>query len=186
VGTISPLGWPDSAKVALTKALAECSSANQLLETAVRVIGANGGWDAAIAWTLDTRNLTWAPAASWAAAHERAGRVKKVLKHLRAEDGSAIAQTGFDGKIGWFSEPLPQIDTSLTMLAAEGMYSFAVIPLKQEPETTAVLQLCSRQEGRPGAELRVALEAIAAEVASACDALGGPDGTKGKSRWLRR
>jgi hypothetical protein len=185
VGTISPLGWPPSAKLALTESLAACSSGTQLLETAVDVIGTHGGWDAALAWTLDTRTLSWTPAVAWTASHDRAGRLKKMFKHLRADDGSAIAEAGFDGKINWYCEPVPQIDTSLTTLAAEDMRSFAVVPLKQEPETTVVLQLCSRHEGRPGAELRLALEAIAEEVASTYDGLGGLDGAKGRSRWRR-
>jgi PAS domain-containing protein len=186
VGTISPLGWSAAAKLALTASLADCASASRLLETAVRVIGTRGGWDAAIAWTHDGRTLSWTPATFWTAAPDAMDRFEVLLKHLRAENGTAIAQAGFEGKINWICHPVPQNDRSLTTMTAEGMSSFAVIPLKREPEITAVLQLCSRHEGRPGAELRMALEAMAVEVASTYDALGGPDSPKGWGRWRRR
>jgi hypothetical protein len=186
VGKISPLGWSHSARLALTASLADCASANRLLETAVRVIGTRGGWDAAIAWTRDTRSSNWTPVTCWTASPDAIDRFETLLKHLRVAGSSAIAQAAFEGKINWFCEPVPQDDTSLTTMTGEGMSSFAVVPLKREPETTAVLQLCSRHEGRPGAELRLALDAMAVEVGSTYDALGGLESPKGWGRWRRR
>lgn len=185
-GPVSPLKWSHTAKLALTAAIVECNSSRGLLEAAARVIGSRGGWDAVIAWTVDPRLEGWTRCAMWCVSPEEMESLEAEVKQLRLDDNSAVARAASEGRMSWFADADGTEDPSLTSVCGDGVQSIVMLPLRHEDDTIAVMQLCSRHEGRPSDELFRALQTIGVEVTSTHGALSPEEETPRWTVWRRR
>jgi hypothetical protein len=182
-GTTMPLVWSNAAKLALTGALGDCTTKRELLEAAGRVVGSRGGWDAVIAWTLDTRAEKWVLSTIWSAKGDEPEELMAAVGRLQPDGKTAVAGAAANGKFDWFHEPFPVGDNVLAAAGAEGMKTVAVMPLGQGDQTRAVIALCSQHEGNPSEELQRALTAISTDVSSM---LGEMRAADAPPRWGTR
>ena len=183
---VSPLVWTHSAKLALTAALADCEGPRRLLETAVRVLGSRGGWDVVLAWTLDTESQCWRCVAVWSSTHDETASLEVRLQQLRLSLDSPVARAAADGRLSWCGGPHAAAKAGLAVLDPGGLRSIVMLPLVDGAHPIAVMELCSRHEGRPADSLRRALEGIASEVAGTYVALEPEQEGPRWNRWLRR
>jgi hypothetical protein len=187
-GPVSPLAWSHSAKLALTAVIVDAGTPSNLMEGAVRVMGSRGGWDMVIAWQLDPKSDCWVCTEMWSARPDDAESLEKSIKQLKLDNESPIARAAVDGRLGWLGGVDAGTRAGLAVLEGEQLQSIVVLPLVHEGQAIGVIVLCSRHEGPPSEDLRIALEAIAVEVAGtyqAVEAVAGPDGPRW-TKWRRR
>lgn len=176
----SPLTWSHSAKLALTAALMNCNSSRTLLDEAVRVIGPRGGWDAVIVWSPEPRWRRYSCETVWCTSQDEMTAFINTLEQLRPDiNDSAIGRAAAEGDLSWYADTMADGDPCLETVIAEGMKSIAIVPLRREGEIVAVIEFCSRQDGRPDEQLEAALVTTASELASIHEGLAATEG----SRW---
>jgi predicted nucleic acid-binding Zn-ribbon protein/PAS domain-containing protein len=184
------LGWDAAAQQALVRALSGCLNFRSILSEAVRLIGLGGGWDAVVAWLPDTRAATLSCAATWVRSPVEMARLETSMWQVRqSPSASAVGAAAASGEIVWLAPPAaggdphlappaaggaPHLappaaggDRHLTALEAEGIHTVVLVPVRQQGQTSAVLELCSAATVAASPEADAALRSIEVEVAAA-------------------
>jgi PAS domain S-box-containing protein len=155
-------GWDPASQRALAAALAGASEWRAVLKEAVKTIGAKGRWDAAVAWGPDDRRGSMRCVAMWTDEAAGLGMFEtRTWQHRqdvsKTEFGRARSRSAPTGLL-----ELKTAEDELLRAAAEaGLSSAVLVPIRDDRETIGMLELLSRAESSPGAELMLSLEGIA-------------------------
>ncbi len=159
------LKWGTNSQRALSAALVDLTEWRSVLNSAVGMLGSEGGWDATIAWCADKPRGSMRCGASWM--RDPAGLATfetRTWKHIEdaatAEFGRARNRMATTCLLDLQSAE----DPLLREAAAQGMGSALLVPVSDGGETIAMLELLSRTATAPNPELMVSLEAIALQL----------------------
>ncbi len=159
------LRWGTNAQRALSATLVGLTEWRSVLNSTVGMLGAEGGWDATIAWCPDKPRGSMRCGASWI--RDPAGLATfetRTWKHVEdvatAEFGRARNRKATTCLLDLESAE----DPLLREAAAQGMGSALLVPVSDGSETIAMLELFSRTATAPNPELMVSLEAIALQL----------------------
>jgi len=159
------LRWGTGAQRALSAALVGLTEWRSVLKHAVGALGSQGGWDAIIAWCPDephgsmTCGATWIGDPAGLAAFET-----RTWKHRADSSTAEMGRARNRMATTCLLELQSAEDPLLRAAAAEGMGSALLVPISNDGETIAMLELLSRTATAPNAELMVSLEAIALQL----------------------
>ena len=159
--------WSHGAQLTLTAAQAGCPSWGSVLNATVRIVGSEGGWDAVIAWVLDKRDTRYTCRAAWCRAPDQMARFETSMWQVRqAASGSCIGDAASAVEPEWLRGLDGATDPHLASVTQAGIKTLGLLPVRHGLETIAVLELCARAELEPDPELNIALQVIAAGLAS--------------------
>jgi PAS domain-containing protein len=161
-----PVSWTTEAQLALSSALAAAGSWRTALKDAIRLIGASGGWDLAIAWAPEQRRQRFACAAMWSRQPDEHARFETATwQSPQAAKSTAVGRAALASGPAWYMELLDVKDAHLASAAAEGMRTALLVPMRNGVETIGVLELGSRGEGCADGAVATALAAVATQLA---------------------
>jgi hypothetical protein len=163
--TSSIVIWDTGSQHALSAALVGLTEWRSVVERAVDTLGAEGGWDVAIAWCLERPRGAMTCAAIWAADAAGATSLEsRAWKHRvdasTAEFGRARSRMAATCLLELQSAE----DPLLRVAAAEGMGSALLVPISDGSDTIATIELLSRAASAPSPELMASLDAIALQL----------------------
>jgi len=155
--------WSPTAQRNFCAALAGASDWRLGLKDVVKVIGSQGGWDAAIVWSPERRDVLKC-AAMWVADHQLNAFETFTWQRLQpvgtGELGTALAAPGAT----WIRE----LDTGqggvLGTAAAHGLRSALLVPIRDGVNPIALLELLTRDSMVPDPELEISLEAVGLQL----------------------
>lgn len=159
------LRWGTDSQRALSAALAGLTEWRSVLNSAVGVLGSEGGWDATIAWCAEKPHGAMRCGGSWMGdpvglATFNTRTWKHVEDAATAEFGRARNRMAPTCLLDLQSAE----DPLLREAAAQGMGSALLVPVSDGGETIAMLELLSRTATAPSPELMVSLEAVALQL----------------------
>jgi PAS domain-containing protein len=161
---VAELSWRPAAQHHLTATLTAASEWRTGLRNAVRIIGAEGGWDAATAWCPETRKAVLRCTAMWTRAGSDLGPFETLTwqkpQPLAGELGRALAGP----HPTWLAGLEAADDARCASAAREGMRSALLVPIHHAGNPIGVLELLTRATRLPDAEIATSLEAVAAEL----------------------
>ena len=159
--------WGADAQRALSAAFVGQTEWRSVLKHASDTLGAEGGWDATIAWCTERPDRSMRCGVVWL--RDTAGLASleaRAWKHIEdpstAEFGRARNRMATTCLLDLQSAE----DPLLRAAAAEGIGSVMLVPVSDGGETIAMLELFSRAAGTPNPELVVSLDAIAMQLGS--------------------
>jgi PAS domain-containing protein len=157
--------WGTDSQRALSAELAGKTEWRSVLNSAVDILGSEGGWDATIAWCAEKPHGSMRCGASWMRDPVGLATFKtRTWKHVgdaaTAEFGRARNRMATTCLLDLQSAEAPLLREA----AAEGMASALLVPVSDGGETIAMLELLSRTATAPKPELMVSLEAIALQL----------------------
>jgi PAS domain-containing protein len=166
------LKWVVGSQRALSAALVGVTEWRSVLNHAVDTLGAEGGWDATIAWYTDKPHGSMRCGAIWTRDPACLGSLNtQIWQHVEdaatAEFGRARNRMATTCLLDLHSAE----DPLLRDAAAEGMGSALLMPVSDGGETIAMLELLSRTVTAPDPELMVSLEAIALQLGATAQLL---------------
>jgi PAS domain-containing protein/predicted nucleic acid-binding Zn-ribbon protein len=162
------LGWDQAAQHALANALSGCLNFRSILSESVRLIGTAGGWDAVVAWEPDQRDAKLSCAATWVRSPVQMAALETSMWQVRqSPTASAVGAAAASSEVVWISPSDADGDRHLATLQADGISTVVLVPVRQQGQTSAVLELCTRSAVRQSAEADAALRSIEVEVAGA-------------------
>jgi hypothetical protein len=85
----------------------------------------------------------------------------------QSPSASAVGAAATSSEIVWITARDSDADRHLASLHAEGIATVALVPVRQQGQTSAVLELCTRAVVRASPEADAALRSIEVEVAAA-------------------
>jgi PAS domain-containing protein len=166
------LRWGTELQRSLSGALVGLTEWRSVLNSAVGVLGSEGGWDATVAWCAEKPHGAMRCGGSWM--RDPAGLAAfntRTWKHVEdpatAEFGRARNRMATTCLLDLQSAE----DPLLREAAAQGMGSALLVPVRDGGETIAMLELFSRSATAPDPELIVALEAVALQLAATAQLL---------------
>ncbi len=166
------LRWGTDSQRALSAALVGLTEWRSVLNSAVGVLGDEGGWDATVAWCAEKPHGSMRCGGSWM--RDAAGLTsfntriwKQVEDAATAEFGRARNRMATTCLLDLQSAE----DPLLREAAAQGMGSALLVPVRDGGETIAMLELFSRTATAPAPELMASLEAIALQLAATAQLL---------------
>jgi len=170
------LRWDTDSQRALSAALAGLTEWRSVLNSAVGVLGSEGGWDATIAWCAEKPHGAMRCGGSWMGDPAAlAGFNTRTWKHVEdagtAEFGRARNRMAPTCLLDLQSAE----DPLLREAAAQGMGSALLVPISDGGETIAMLELLSRKATAPTPELMVSLEAVALQLGTTAQLLRHAD-----------
>jgi PAS domain-containing protein len=157
--------WGTASQRALSAELVGLKEWRSVLNSAVGILGSEGGWDATIAWCAEKPHGSMRCGASWMRDPAGLATFKtRTWKHVEdaatAEFGRARNRMATTCLLDLQSAEAPLLREA----AAEGMGSALLVPVSDGSETIAMLELLSRTATAPSPELMVSLEAIALQL----------------------
>jgi len=168
--------WGTDSQRALSAALAGLTEWRTVLNSAVGVLGSEGGWDATIAWCAEKPHGAMRCGGSWMG--DPAGLATfntRTWKHVEdagtAEFGRARNRMAPTCLLDLQSAE----DPLLREAAEQGMGSALLVPVSDGGETIAMLELLSRSATAPSPELMVSLEAVALQLGATAQLLRHAD-----------
>jgi PAS domain-containing protein len=167
------LRWGTDSQRALSAALVGLTEWRSVLNSAVGVLGSEGGWDATIAWCAEKPHGSMRCGGSWM--RDPAGLAtfntrtwKQVADSATAEFGRARSRMATTCLLDLQSAE----DPLLREAAEQGMGSALLVPIRDGGgETIAMLELLSRTATAPNPELMPSLEAIALQLGATAQLL---------------
>jgi hypothetical protein len=159
------LSWGSEAQRALSAALVGLTEWRSVLKHAVDTLGSEGGWDATVAWCPDGPSRSMRCGAIWM--RDPAGLATLETRTWQHRQDASTAEFGrARSRIAatCLLELQSAEDPLLRAAAAEGMGSALLVPINNDGETIAMLELLSRRATAPSAELMVSLEATALQL----------------------
>jgi hypothetical protein len=159
------LNWGSESQRALSAVLVGLTEWRSVLKHAVGTLGSEGGWDATIAWCPDGPSRSMRCGAIWM--RDPAGLAKLETRTWQHRQDASTAEFGrARNRIAatCLLELQSAEDPLLRAAAAEGMGSALLVPINNDGETIAMLELLSRRATAPSAELMVSLEATALQL----------------------
>lgn len=158
--------WSPLAQRTLTSALASATEWRVGLKDALRVIGGEGGWTAAIAWFPDERASALRCAAMWTAAPDRLGQFETATwQRRRSPAASPLGRAASAEHATWIGSFDTVDEPHLVAAAAVGMRGALLVPVRRGREAIGSLELLTDGARAPGADLVLALEAIGLQLA---------------------
>ena len=157
--------WSSSSQRALSAALGGLTEWRSVLEHAAHTLGAEGGWDATVAWCRDEPRWSMRCGAIWMREPEDLVAFENRTWHHRKD-----ASTGEFGRARnrmattCVLELRSAEDALLRAAAEDGMGSALLVPINDGSDTLAMLELLSRSTTAPNADLMISLEAIALQL----------------------
>jgi hypothetical protein len=157
--------WTPASQRALSGALAGVSDWRTALKYAVKAIGTEGGWDAAIAWAPDDGRGPMMCAAMWTSDPARLGGFENLTwQHRLDASGTEFGRARNRPGPTCLLELQTADDRMLRMAAELGMGSALLLPIREGEKTIAMLELLSHAETPPGSELMVSLEGVSLQL----------------------
>jgi PAS domain-containing protein len=157
--------WDAGAQHALSAGFVGMTEWQAALKHATDTLGAEGGWDAALAWSTERPGPAMRCGVVWmrdpgglASFESRAW--KTVEDPSSAEFGRARNRMATTCLLDLQSAE----DPLLTAAAAEGIGSAMLVPISDGRDTIAMLELLSRSRATPNPDLVVSLDAIAMQL----------------------
>jgi hypothetical protein len=164
--------WDSAAQRALSAALIGISEWRLALRQAVNVLGAQGRWDAVVAWQPDDRGKVMKCAAMWTADAARLGGLEtKTWQHRRKFVVGGTAHTGEVPTATYRLDLETGEDALLKAAAADGMGSALLVPISDGTQTAGMLELLSCSTTAPDPELILSLEGIALQLCATAQQL---------------
>ncbi len=157
--------WSTASQRAFSAALGGLTEWRSVLEHAAETLGAEGGWNAAVAWCRDEPRWSMRCGAIWMREPEDLAAFENRTWHHRKD-----ASTGEFGRArsrmatACVLDLRSAEDPLLRAAAEDGMGSALLVPINDGAETIAMLELLSRSTTAPNAELMVSLEAVALQL----------------------
>jgi PAS domain-containing protein len=159
------LEWATTAQRAFSAALGGLTEWRSILEHAVETLGAEGGWDATVAWCRDDTRGSMRCGSIWMRDPAGLEAFQTRTWHHRKDLTSAEFGRARNRMATTCVLELRSAEDPLLRAAAEdGMGSALLVPVNDNGETIAMLELLSRTDTAPNAELMVSLEAIALQL----------------------
>lgn len=158
-------GWDAAAQRALSAGLAGASEWRAVLKEAVKVLGSRGRWEAAVAWGPDDRRGSMRCVAMWTHDGAELGTFETRTWQHRQD----MSKTEF-GRARSRQAPtclleLQSAEDELLRAAAEaGIRAAVLVPVRDDRETIAMIELLSRTDGSSSGELMLSLEGIALQL----------------------
>ncbi len=152
--------WNATAQRTFSEALAPITEWRNGLKQVVKIIGAQGSWDAAVIWSLEQRRAFLKCVAMWSGDAIGSSTFEtRVWQHRHkpptgAEANSASVLAPLDGAQ----------DAVLKAAAAEGMSSTVRVPISDGTQLIGLLQLFTSCPEPPSAELMASLEGIGLQL----------------------
>ena len=166
------LTWSTSAQRAFSAALGRPTEWRSVLEHAVETLGCEGGWDATVAWCRDDPRGSMRCNAIWMRDRGALAAFESRTWHHRRDASSAEFGRARNRMATTCVLELRSAEDPLLRAAAEeGMGSALLVPISDGAETIAMLELLSRTDTAPDAELMVSLEAIALQLGAVAQLL---------------
>ena len=157
--------WNSSSQRALSAALGGLTEWRSVLEHAAATLGAEGGWDATVAWCRDEPRWSMRCGAIWMREPQELVALENRTWHHRKD-----ASTGEFGRARnrmattCVLELRSAEDALLRAASEDGMGSALLVPINDGGQTLAMLELLSRSTTAPNADLMISLEAIALQL----------------------
>ena len=159
------LRWGADSQRSLSSALMGLTEWRSVLNSAVGILGSEGGWDATIAWCAERPHGSMRCGALWM--RDPAGLAAFKTRTWKHVEDAASAEFGRarKRKAPTCLLDLQSAETPLLRDAAEqGMGSALLVPLGDGGEMVAMLELLSRTATAPNPELIVSLEGVALQL----------------------
>jgi hypothetical protein len=156
--------WHPAAQRAFSAALGMSEDWRGTLKHAVKVLGAEGQWDAVVAWLPDGRQGVMKCAAAWVGESLSSSTFETQVWQHRQKLPAAADRNGHT------PQPVLELasakDALLKIAAAEGMGSAVLVPIGDGSQLIGMVQLFSSYAGPLSAELMVSLDAVALQLAA--------------------
>jgi PAS domain-containing protein len=156
-----PLRWSPAAQRRLYAALRGASEWRVGLKDAVKILGAEGGWDAVTAWSPDAHGSLRC-AAMWVA-DGRLGALETLTWQLGLP--TAPVRAALDApNATWVTDLASAENRHLRDAASHGIASALLVPLKDEGSTVALLEFLTRARTELEQELLTSVEGVALQL----------------------
>jgi PAS domain-containing protein len=157
--------WNAGAQRSLSAALVDVTEWRVALKRVIDTLGAEGGWDAGIAWSTDEPRRPLRCDAIWTSEPGSLGTLETRAWQQRqdcstAEFGRARARMAATCLLELASAE----DPLLRGAADQGFHSALLVPISVGGEAVAMLELLSRDTAPPSAELMVSVDAVALQL----------------------
>jgi PAS domain S-box-containing protein len=157
--------WDTSSQRAFSAALGGLTEWRSVLDHAVDALGSQGGWDAAVAWCRDDARASMRCGAVWMREPGALATFASRTWHHRQDVSSGEFGRARNRMATTCVLELRSAEDPVLRAAAEdGMGSALLVPINDGGETIAMLELLSRSDTVPSAELTVSLEGIALQL----------------------
>jgi hypothetical protein len=157
--------WTAASQRALTAALTGVSEWRSALLQVVKILGSEGGWDAAVAWSPDERRGLMKCVAMWTADDAGLSSFEtRTWQHRQDVAGTEFGRARNRAAPTCLLELQTAEDGLLRAASAEGLGSAMLVPIADGGETIAMLELMSRRVGAPDADLMLFLESVALQL----------------------
>ena len=158
--------WSHGAQRAFTASLADASEWRTGLKDALRTLGSEGGWDAAVAWCGDKRANALRCVAMWMSSPDQLGLFETATWQRRQSPAaSQVGRVSAGDRAEWLGDLGTVNDAQLSAAAAEGMRTALLVPIRHGGEASGVLELLTRAPVAPSSEIASAMEAVALQLA---------------------
>jgi hypothetical protein len=158
--------WSHGAQRALAASLADATEWRAGLKDALRVVGAEGGWDVVVAWCPDERARSLRCSGMWMSAPDRLNLFETVTWQRRLSPAaSAVGHVAAGDHAHWFGDLTAAEDAQLKAAAGEGMRAALHVPIRHGGETSGVLELLTSQSVASNPETIAAMEAVGLQLA---------------------
>jgi PAS domain-containing protein len=174
------LKWGAGSQRALSAALVGLGEWRAALKHAVETLGSEGGWDATVAWCPGEPRGSMRCGAIWM--HDPAGLdtfETRTWQHRADASTAEFGRARTRMATTCVLELQSAEDPLLRDAAAAGMGSALLVPISDGTETIAMLELLSRRDIAPDAQLIVSLDAIALQLGAMAQLLKRAD----EPRW---
>ncbi len=158
-------GWDAAAQHSLSAGFVGLTEWPSALKHAIETLGALGGWDAAIGWSVERPGPMMRCGIVWMRDSTELPSIEaRAWKHVEdpstAEFGRARSRMATTCLLDLQSAE----DPLLRAAAGDGAGSAVLVPINDGRDTIAMLELLSRNTATPDPELVVALDAIALQL----------------------
>jgi hypothetical protein len=158
------LVWEPASQRAFAAALTEATEWRTVLKQAVKVIGAEGKWDAVVAWCPEQRRAVMKCAAMWMDNSTSSSTFETQVWQHRQKLPSDTASCSPSAKSLAALEDGE--DSLLKAAAAEGMGCVVSLPISDGTQLLGMVQLLSGQTAPPSPALMLSLEGVALQLAA--------------------
>ena len=159
--------WDANAQRTLSAALAAITEWRAGLKQVVKSLGADGGWDTVVAWCPDDRRGVMKCVAMWTDGSPNLGTFEtRTWQHRQDVGSTEFGRARNRSGATCLLELQAAEDSLLREAAAEGMSSAVLVPVQNGPETIGMLELLSRSDAAPNADVTLFLEGVAMQLAA--------------------
>jgi hypothetical protein len=157
--------WSATAQRTLSAALVGVTELRPVLTKVIETLGAEGGWNAGIAWATEEPRRPMRCDAIWTSAPGCLGTLETRtwqhrLDHSSAEFGRARGRMAPTCLLELASAE----DPLLRAAADQGFRSALLVPVSVGGEPVAMLELLSREQTAPSTEVMVSVDAVALQL----------------------